>query len=421
MRTARCCISEPGDMPRDQTVRVIAGAECAHLEILRELEPDARQRIAAQCTVAMFREGETILRQGSQNDLLHFVLSGRVLVLLDIADRSQPIEIGAGRVFGEMSVIDGLPTSAHVIAAEPCRILRLPADVFWRDTVTVPGVARALMRALSRRVRDDSTALTEAIRQRLRHEALQRELHLARDIQMGMLRQADDWFPGATAFAISAHTQPAKLVGGDFYDAFLLDPDHLVLMIGDVAGKGISAALFMVRALTLLRSAAMHWTSLSHAAAGVNQALAGDNDASMFLTLFLAVLELRSGTLDYVNFGHVPPLIRGHDGAVACQPLAAGVVFGLMEDATGAAGSLTLAPGATLILYTDGVTEARDAHDRLFGLEGLIDAANSAPAGHPAAMTKHVAAGVAGHIGGTEQDDDITMLAVTFAGGSAGR
>ena len=148
-----------------------------------------------------------------------------------------------------------------------------------------------------------------------------------------------------------------------------------MLAIGDVAGKGVSAALFMVRALTLLRSAAVNWVSLADTVRGVNRTLADDNEASMFLTLFMAVLDLRTGLLRYINFGHLPPLIRSPDGSVAYHQMSPGVVFGLIENAQGATGSLVLSPGSTLVLYSDGVTEAEDPGERHFGLHGLLEAA----------------------------------------------
>jgi sigma-B regulation protein RsbU (phosphoserine phosphatase) len=321
-------------------------------------------------------------------------------------------------MFGEMSVIDGLPVSAFIIAAEPCRILLLPAAVFWSDVVNAPGVARAMMRSLSGRLRTDTAAIMRTMQDRLRHEALDRELRLARDIQMGMLRRANPWFPQRTDFAIAARIEPAKLVGGDFYDAFLLVPDHLVLAIGDAAGKGVSAALFMVRALTLLRAAVVHWVSLADTVQSVNSALADDNEASMFLTLFMAILDLRSGTLDFVNFGHAPPLVRSPDGSVACHPVSPGVVFGLLEDAAGGSGSLVLAPGSTLLLYSDGVTDAVDPANRPLGVDGLLAAAAQTGTDDPGAIAGLVASAVATYAGSAEQADDITILALTFRGGT---
>jgi len=395
----------------------VTGADCAGLEVLGEVDPALLKHVVAQCRVVTIPAHEVILRQGASNDQVHFVLSGRVHLYLDDVIQAQPIEIEAGRMFGEMSVIDKLPVSAFIVAAEPCRILLLPAAVFWSHVVASPGIARAVMRSITGRIRSDSAALLRAMQDRIRHAALEQELRLAREIQMGMLRRANPWFPERHEFTISASIEPAKAVGGDFYDAFLLDPDHLVLAIGDAAGKSVSAALFMVRALTLLRSAAVNWVSLTDTVRGVNRTLAGDNEASMFLTLFMAVLDLRTGVLDYINFGHLPPLIRSPDGSVACHRVTPGVMFGLIEHAEGAAGSVMLAPGSTLVLYSDGVTEAEDPDEQQFGLTRLLAAASQAATRHPDDIIGRIAAAVASHAGTAEQADDITILAVTFNGG----
>ena len=360
---------------RRQSAMTATGADCAALEVLCELDPALLAHVLTQCRVVTVPAQEVILRQGASNDHVHFLLSGRVHLYFDAVIQAQPIEIEAGRMFGEMSVIDELPVSAFIVAAEPCRILLLPASVFWSHVVTAPGIARAVMRSISGRIRSDSDALLRAMQDRIRHAALEQELRLAREIQMGMLRRANPWFPERRDFTICASIEPAKAVGGDFYDAFLLDPDHLVLAIGDAAGKGVSAALFMVRALTLLRSAAVNWVSLADTVRGVNRTLADDNEASMFLTLFMAVLDLRTGVLDYINFGHLPPLIRSPDGSVACHQVTPGVMFGLIEHAEGATGSVMLAPGSTLVLYSDGVTEAEDPDELQFGLNRLLEAA----------------------------------------------
>ncbi len=388
----------------------------AGFPVLAELDADLLQRVLSHCRIAEFREQEIILQRGAVNEHLHFVLSGCVQVQFDIANRTDGFEIGAGQMFGEMSVIDQLPVSAFVIAAEPCRLLLLPGPVFWSEVVTIPGVARSVMRALSGLVRRDSVALMRAMRDRLRHAALERELLLARDIQMGMLKRAHLLFPDSAAFSIFAHIEPAKLVGGDFYDAFMLDPDHLVLAIGDVSGKGISASLFMVRALTLLRSSAVNWVSLAKTLEDVNRMLADDNEASMFITLFMAVLDLRTGGLEYINHSHPPPLIRLPDASVAFQKVSSGIVFGMFEDAKGAAGHLVLPPGSTLLLYSDGVTEAMDLDNRQLGSDGLLKAVATANTHYARTMVEAIAASVASHAGAAEQADDITLVATTFKG-----
>ena len=393
---------------------MIRPADCASLDVLGELDAARLARVLPLCRIATFAAGETILRRGAVNDQLHFVLDGLVHVYFDTDNQSQPIEIAAGRMFGELSVIDRLPVSAFVAAAEPCRILKLPASVFFADVVTVPGIAHTVMRALSDRVRNDTNALSLAMRNHLRHAALERELDIARDIQMGMLRQKSPWFPNRPDIDIAANSRPAKQVGGDFYDAFFLDADHLALTIGDVAGKGISAAMFMVRALTLIRSAAMHWVSLSETVQIVNEALAADNEASMFLTLFAGVLDTRTGRLDYVNCGHLPPLILSPDGTARFAEIPCGTMLGLVEDAEFGTGSLLLGTGATLVLYTDGITEALNEQGALFGAPALLAAAE---AGDAAALVTRIIAAVTAHAGQAEQADDITLLVARLAGG----
>jgi sigma-B regulation protein RsbU (phosphoserine phosphatase) len=391
-------------------------AECATVDVLRALDPRLLPAIAARCQVRDFAAGETILQRGAANRDLHFVLSGAVEVHVDLAIRTRPIALAAGRMFGEMSVIDDVPVSAFVIAATPCRILLLPEAVFWSEVIGAPGAAREMMRALSQHIRDDTDALLHAMQETIRHEAFARELHLARDIQMGMLRRTASCVPDRDDVAVCAHLQAARLVGGDFYDTFLPDPDHLVLSIGDVAGKGVGAALFMVRALTVLRSAAASGLTLAGTAAAMNRALVQDNEAMMFLTMFLARLDLRSGEVEYVNFGHLPPLIRGPDGRAGFHEMPAGLVLGLREDGAGTAGRLRLAAGSTLVLYTDGVTEAFDAADVPFGAAGLHDAVVAAGGDDPRAVVARIVAAVAAHAGGVEQADDITLLAARFAG-----
>ena len=137
----------------------VTAADCVGLEVLGELEPALLAQVASQCRVVTVTAQATILRQGATNDHVHFLLSGSVHLYFDDVVQSQPIEIEAGRMFGEMSVIDELPVSAFIVAAEPCRILLLPADVFWSKLVPAPGVARAIMRSISGRIRSDFAGL----------------------------------------------------------------------------------------------------------------------------------------------------------------------------------------------------------------------------------------------------------------------
>ena len=395
---------------------MIPPTECAGLAVLGELDHARLSAVLTHCRIATFPVGELILRRGAVNSDLYFLLDGLVHVYFEDGNRAQPIKVEAGQMFGEVSVIDQLPVSAFVAAAEPCRVLVLPGAVFWAQVVTVPGAARAAMRGLSNRLRDDAVILSVAMREHLRHAAFERELGIARDIQMGMLRRQHPWFPDRADVDVVACMQPARQVGGDFYDAFFIDPNHLVLSIGDAAGKGISAAMYMVRALTLIRSAAAHWQSLSATARSVNRALAADNDASMFLTMFMGVLDTRTGQLDYVNYGHLQPLILSPDGACVSQAMPCGTMLGVIDDAECGTGSMRLPPGSTLLLYTDGVTEAMDKHGSLFGAAALRAVAAAACAQTPETLVSRVEAAVAAHAGEAEQADDITLVAARYNG-----
>lgn len=390
------------------------------LPVLGELSPELLARLKPHCRVVDFADQEIILRQGQENEHLHFLLAGAAAVHFNLVDRSEPIGIAAGQMFGEISVIDQMPVTANVIADGSCRILMVPAAFFWTEIVTVPGVAGSVMRHLSQMLRANSGVVVRAMQERLRHQAFERELRLARDIQMGMMRHPDPWFPDRSDVRVAAMVEPAKLVGGDFYDAFLLDRDRLVLSIGDVAGKGISAALFMMQALTLLRRPATQWLSLAHTVADTNRVLAEGNDSSMFLTLFTAELDLRTGVLSYVNFGHPKPLLRMPDGTASFHNVRPGVIFGLVPDARPASGQIILPPGATLLVYSDGVTEAEDVKQRQFGREGLTTAVSAATTPDPEALVQAVKAAIAAHAGNAEQSDDITLMAATWFGPAGG-
>lgn len=409
-RALGCAATLHGDQPVSETV------DFATLPVLGDLDSEMQARLLPQCRIVDFADGDIILHREQANDNLHVMLEGTAEVHFDLANRSDPFVIAKGQMFGEISVIDQMPVTAFVVAAGPCRVLLVPGSLFWAEIVTIPGVARRVMRRLSQMLRDNSLVLVRAMQERLRHAALERELHLARDIQMGMLRHTDTWLPERHDVQIAALIEPARLVGGDFYDAFLLDDDRLVLAVGDVSGKGISAALFMVRGLTLLRSPASHWVSLEKTLQDANRVLAEDNDSAMFLTLFMAVLDLRSGTLDYMNFGHPQPLIRLPDGSVHFQPVEPGVVFGVLPNPAGAPGRIVLPPGSTLLLYSDGVTEAEDTAQRQLGAEGLRAAVETAGTDAPGPLVRSVTAAIRQHAGAAEQSDDITLLAVTWNG-----
>lgn len=251
-------------------------------------------------------------------------------------------------------------------------------------------------------------------------ERITAELSVARHIQEGMLPKTFPAFPDKTEFDIYASMQAAKEVGGDFYDFYLVDEDHLAVTIGDVSGKGVPAALFMVVARTVLQNNTLllkKAEALGEIMARANDRLCQDNEEDMFVTVFTGILNIRSGEFCYANAGHNRPLLRHGKSGFAWLPKADTCMMGLMEGMDFPVRKLQLDPGDCLFLYTDGVTEAMDEGGSLFSndkLEALLGTVpDDAEAKDILAM---VSEAVKAHAGNAEQSDDVTMLGLIYKG-----
>ena len=254
-------------------------------------------------------------------------------------------------------------------------------------------------------------------------ERVQAELSIATAIQAGMLPKD---FPRHGAFDIYASMHPARNVGGDFYDFYLLDENHLMVTIADVSGKGVGAAIFMSRSMTILKNFAtmMHEPDdLAGVMSLANNQLCQGNEEDMFVTVFMGLLDTATGKFIYVSGGHNPPLLR-HGGTGMCEylPPAESCMLGMMEDIPFANGELTLKPGDMLFLYTDGVTEAMNLKQEIFSEERLQKVLEAAPKESTAEETlAGIATAVRNHAGDAEQSDDITMLGLRYLGGNSGK
>ena len=219
-------------------------------------------------------------------------------------------------------------------------------------------------------------------------------------------------------FRLSASMNPAKDVGGDFYDFFMLDKTHLAFMVADVSGKGVTAALYMMTAKTLLKDAALSLRDPAEAFSRVNAELCRSNTANMFLTAWGGVLDLETGLVTFVNAGHNPPVRVEGGNADGRRPQyvtgKSGPVLAFMDGVEYKSRTLRLNPGDTLFLYTDGVTEALDRKGELFGEVRLLDAINAVPEPSPKAVCNVVRMAVAAFAEGVPQADDITVLAVEY-------
>ena len=253
----------------------------------------------------------------------------------------------------------------------------------------------------------EKQAADSAARQRI-----ETELNVATQIQADMLPRIFPAFPERREFDIYASMTPAKEVGGDFYDFFLVDEDHLAMVIADVSGKGVPAALFMVIAKTLLKNAVQMGSSPRQALEKVNNQLCENNEAEMFVTVWLGVYEISTGHLTAANAGHEYPAIRRAGGRFELFKEPHGFVLAGMENARYREYELEIGVGDTLFLYTDGVTEATDGANTLYGTDRMLAALNRNCELDPERLLHEVKTDLDGFVGAAPQFDDITMLSL---------
>ena len=248
-------------------------------------------------------------------------------------------------------------------------------------------------------------------------ERIGAELSIATRIQAAMLPHVFPPFPDRPEFDIFATMDPAKEVGGDFFDYFLVDDDHLCLVMADVSGKGVPAALFMMASKIILANNAMMGKSPAEILTDANAAICSNNQEQMFVTVWLGILEISTGKLTAANAGHEYPVIRHPGGGFELYKDKHGFVIGGMEGVKYRQYELTLEPGASLFLYTDGVPEATSAEKELFGIERMLGALNHQPDAAPRSVLENVRADVDSFVKEAEQFDDLTMLCLAFKGG----
>jgi sigma-B regulation protein RsbU (phosphoserine phosphatase) len=245
-------------------------------------------------------------------------------------------------------------------------------------------------------------------------ERMESELKVGHDIQMGIVPKV---FPERAEFTIHALLEPAREVGGDLYDFFFVDDDHLCFVIGDVSGKGVPAALFMAMTITLIKATAKTVSDPAEIIRRVNKELSHDNDSCMFVTVFLGILNLKSGYLRYVNAGHNPPLIIRDEKPPEFLSAPSSTIVGVEENAPYLQESVTLKGGDTLYIYTDGITEAFNEKGEMFTEENLKKELSLHRRDSVRLMAQKTLAKVKAHSAGVPQSDDITLLVIRYTGG----
>lgn len=242
------------------------------------------------------------------------------------------------------------------------------------------------------------------------------ELELANRIQMSILPEVGPEIKDRKEFLLRASMTPAKEVGGDFYNFFLIDKDHLGLVMADVSGKGVPAALFMMASMILLKDLAVPGRKPSEILTQANNDICRNNKAKMFVTVWLGILEISTGHMTCASAGHEFPAVRGEDKTFRLFKDPHGFVLGGMEDMKYKDYELKLSPGDALFVYTDGVPEANDAAGAFFGTDRMEEALNQAEPGHPKDILMKVRESVETFAGGAEQFDDMTMMCLEYCG-----
>ena len=247
-------------------------------------------------------------------------------------------------------------------------------------------------------------------------ERIGAELSVATQIQADLLPRIFPIFSNREEFEISASMDPAKEVGGDFYDFFMIDDDHLALVVADVSGKGVPAALFMVIAKTLLKNRTQMGAEPSEIFMNVNTQLCEGNDAELFVTAWLCIVEISTGRCLVANAGHEHPVLRRKGGKFELVQYKHSPALAVMDGMTFRQHEAKLEPGDTLFVYTDGVTEAQNADFELFGTDRLLEALNREPDADVESLITNTTKSINDFVADAPQFDDITMLAFYYRG-----
>ena len=313
------------------------------------------------------------------------------------------------------------------LATKPLRLLARETRQFGKGehgytrdgVISLPIRSKDEIGDLYRDIGDMQTRIVDYVDDLARitseRERIQTELQLASSIQSAMLPSTFPAFPDRMDFDLHASMVPAKDVGGDFYGFFLTDPNHLALLIADVSGKGIPAALFMMASVITISDRAMAGGTPAEILTAANTAIHKQNSTHMFVTAWLGILDLRTGTMTCANAGHEYPMVR-HNGVFSLLKDPHGLVIGGFAQAKYRNYEIQLAPGDAVYVYTDGVAEASDPSEAFYCTERLLNTLNANAAGTPKEILAAVSEDVKAFAAGAEQFDDITMLCVEYKG-----
>jgi serine phosphatase RsbU (regulator of sigma subunit) len=374
--------------------------------------------------------GQILIHEGEHGNRFYVIVAGQVEVIKALATADERLvgERGPGEFIGEMSLFNlDRQRTASVRAASHVRLLEMTRDDFDALLRRQPTMAYEMVRVLSARLRASHDGAIRDLQEKNRElmlayedlkaaqaqiiekEKLERELQVAQKIQISILPQQ---LPELAGFDFGSRIVPMTATGGDFFDFIPLGDGTLGIAVGDVSGHGVPAALFMALTVTLLRAEACRECSPEKVLQGVNRQLLNLNKENMFVTVLYGVLNRATCEFTYVRAGHEPPILCNADGKSIELDLECGQILGLYNDPPLCDQTVTLASGDTLLLFTDGVTEAMDARAEMFGDKRLQEAVSAHHHSSAQDMCERVFEQVTSHRGAAAQHDDITLVCV---------
>jgi phosphoserine phosphatase RsbU/P len=359
------------------------------IPLLSDLPRPEIDYLGATLKVVNLNPGEILFRENEPGECLYIILEGRVEVLLALGTSDERVlgSFGPGEFIGEMSLlIPGRARTASVRAAELSRLWTMTRNDFDDLLIRQPKLSYTIVQTLTKRL-DATTMLSfrdlqeknrqlqqaydelkAAQVQIIEKERLEREIQVAAEIQVSILPQE---LPQISGYDFGSVMQPARMVGGDFYDVFPLEGIGMGIVIGDVADKGIPSAIFMARAHALIMAEANHGGTPGEILRRANHHLIQLAQSDLFVTVLFGILDDSTNTFDFARAGHELPLLLSPDGQVESPQRGSGQPIGMIDSPLMDEKRLTIHPGSTLLLFTDGVTDCSDPQDEQFGHDHL--------------------------------------------------
>jgi phosphoserine phosphatase RsbU/P len=398
--------------------------------LLSDLPRHELDYLAATLEIVYLHPGDVLFREEDAGESLFIVLEGEldVFMAIDTSAERRLASLGPGEFIGEMSLlIPGRSRTASVRATRESRLWKMTRDDFDGLLVREPRLATVMGRTLTKRLDATTTAgfrdlqeknrqlqkayddLKAAQAQLIEKERLERELQVAAEIQVSILPQDLPHIPG---FDFGALMNPARMVGGDFYDIFLLDAERAGVVIGDVADKGIPSAIFMARTHALIMAEASHGGTPGEILRRTNRHLIELAQSDTFVTVLFGILDGKTGRFDYARAGHELPLLMDRRGKITTLPHVTGQAVGMLDELLLDENSVPLAPGGILLLFTDGLTDGRSPQGEVFGHARL----QKALAGQKGCSAQPACDAILRTLrkfqADAPQEDDITLVAI---------